>query len=242
MDNVMSLLPHGHHAGMFIRAPQDAVAGCLVTWGNEDRVNRFTTGERQRLPLAQAWNLIAERNFTPDRAIVVPFAESWAAFFDNHRDEHLAAAELYILCERLKTEGYFFLYDDREGSAQRGSAQFCAYRFAGGVQQRQVMLYKESSWVFQQTGDPLPFEKVDWYALPKKRDRLTIDLLRMYGEALGIPFWNPDAYGQDVSLLRWGKKPTAQTAAPDSALRKVIGIFGRPSFIMDRHGLRRPPE
>ena len=237
----MSLLPHGRHAGMFIKAPPNAVADCLVTWGNEDKVNRFTTAERHRLPLAQAWDLVAERKFNPDRAIVVPFLGVWAAFFDNHRDEHLAAAELYILCERLKMDAYFFMYDDHEGSEQRGSAQFCAYRFAGGVQQRQVMLYKERSWVFQQTGDPLSFEKVETYTLPKKRDRLNVDTLHAYGAALGIPFSDPAAYGQDVVLLSWGEKPSTQPTAPDSALKKVMGIFGRPSLVMDRHGLRRPP-
>jgi hypothetical protein len=236
---------------MFIKAPLKAVVDCLVKWGNQDEVGRFTRAARHRLRLLQATDLLAERIFNPDRAIVLPLSGAWTAFLDNHKFQYLANSELYILCKRLKTEGYYFLHDDREDSDHRGSAMFRADRFTDdtgdrqanlhdGLRVRQVMLYKESRWRFDQAGDPLPFEKLAAYALPKKRDRLTADILRGYGESLGIPFWNAEAYGQEVVLLRWGQTP--ESSGFYSALKTLIGVFGRPTFILDRHGLRKPPE
>ena len=239
----MSLLPHGRQSGMFIRAPVTRVSRCLLYWGNEETGNRFTTGESKRLTLQQAWEYLAERKFNPDRAVLVPLGD-WTAFVDNHPYEFLAAAELHVLCDRLRVDTCFFRFDDAPGTEHRGSAQFNYSRYVEGgefpVKERQVMLLNEGGWKFQPSGDPLPFERLDLYALPKKRDRLTPDVLRAYGEALGIPFWDPAAYGQDVVLLRWGEKP-ATPAGAAAALKKVMSIFGRPSLIMDRHGRRPPP-
>lgn len=239
----MSLLPHGHRSGMFIQAPVDVVMGCLVTWGNEDKVNRYTTGERKQLSLERAWEYVEERKADPDRGLLIPVG-AWTAFFDNQNCEWLAAAELYVLCERLRVDTCFFSHNDQANSQHCGSGQFNHCRYVGGhfpVKERQVMLLKESGWRFQQTGDPLPFEDMVAYQRPKKRDRMNPDILRAYGAALSIPFWDPGAYGPNVAVLRWGTKPTG-SADPDSPLKKVMGIFGRPSLIMDRHGLRQPPD
>jgi len=234
----MSLLPYGRRSGSFIKASADVVAGALVAWGNEDRVNRRTRGERKELPLGEALELLDPRDFNPDKAIVVQGPGPWTAFFDNHQHEYMAAAELFVLCQRLKTDTCFFFSDDDEGSTMRGSAQFYFHRFNGGVRERLVMVSKESGWVFQQTGEPLPFERLDAYAAAKKRDRLTPDLLKVYGEALGIPFWDPAAYGSNVHLLEWSNKP-GEDSGP--SLQKVAKIFGRPNLIMDRFGTRPPP-
>lgn len=238
----MSLFPHGHRSGMFIQAPVDIVADCLVAWGNEEIVGRSTTAERKQLSLEEAWEWVGERKVPPDRGFLIPIA-GWTAFFDNNKYEWLAAAKLYVLCKRLRVDTCFFSYDDQPETEHCGSAQFNFCRYVAGgefpVKERQVLLLKESGWKFQESGDALPFEKVDGYAARKKRDRLNADVLRAYGEALDIPFWDADAYGQDVRLLKWGKHTAADT---DSTLRKIMKIFGRPSLIMDRDGIRRPPD
>ena len=100
----MSLLPHNHHGGLFVRASADAVADCLVRWGNEDRVGRNTTSTRTRASLEQAWAMLEPRDWNPDRAVVIPLTGGWTAFFDNHSHEYTPAAEQYILALRLRTE------------------------------------------------------------------------------------------------------------------------------------------
>ena len=239
----MSLFPQGHQSGMFIQAPTDVVADCLVAWGNEEMVDRSNlTAASTKLRLEQAWEYVNERKARPDRAVLIPIS-GWTAYFDNQKYEWLAGSELFVLCERLRVNTCFFSYDDDPDTEHRGSAQFNHYRYRGSgdfpVIKRQVMLLNESGWKFQQWGDPLPFENVDGYAHRKKRDRLNPDVLRAYGEALGIPFWDPDAYGQNVVMLKWGHQPAGDT---DSALKKIMKIFGRPKFVMGRDGIRRPPE
>lgn len=112
----MSLIPNGHRSGMFIRANPVSVADCLVSWGSEYPVNRFTTARRELMPLERAWESLEERHFQPDRGLLIPLPQNWTGFFDNHRDEFLAQAELYVLCKRLQTETCFFSYDHRDDS------------------------------------------------------------------------------------------------------------------------------
>jgi hypothetical protein len=235
----VSLLPLGHQSGMFFDAPARDVGDCLVKWGNETAFGRFTVAKRATLTLKESFDYVAERDFNPTRAFVIPFNRSRCAFFDNHSHEFVASAELFNVCRLLRTQGCFFSFNDAKKSSNYNSAMFCAYKYADGVvRERQVMLYKESSWVFAQSGEPLPFERSDAYALPKKRDRLNADILRGYGEALQLPFWDEASYGKDVVLLRWGDKPVDS----QTTLKTLMGIFGRPSFIMDRHGIHRPPK
>jgi hypothetical protein len=225
----MSLLPHNHYGGLFIKAPADAVVDCLVKWGSAPPV-RPRTAQRYRLTLEQAWALLEERKFSPDRAIVVPVAEGWTAFFDNHSHEFTPAAEQYILSLRLSTDAYWFYYDDAPDSANRRSAHFSVERRGDPNLVRSVMLINESGWSFREHGPRLPFERADLYAQRRKHDRLNLDVLRQYGEALGLRFWDPSAYGDDIVFLKWDD----DTAPPDTAssLRKLLRIFGRPKLVL----------
>lgn len=42
-------------------------------------------------------------------------------------------------------------------------------------------------WSFETSGDPLPFERLDAYERPRKRDRFPPELLHEYLLALGAP-------------------------------------------------------
>src|SRR3954469_17561010 len=227
----MSLLPHNHHAGLFVKASADAVAQCLVKWGNEEPPTRSTTAQRLRLPLEKAWALLDERDFNPDRAIVVPLAGGWTAFFDNHSREFTPAAEQYILALRLNTDAYWFYYDDVADSTERRSAHFSVERRGDRELVRSVMLIKESGWEFKEYGPRLPFERADLYAQRRKHDRLSADVLRQYADALGLRLGDPSAYGEEIHFLKWSDKPPPEKA---STLRKLLRIFGRPSVIGGR--------
>jgi hypothetical protein len=225
---------------MFIRAPRDAVADCLVRWGNEERVKRGTKLIRTQMPLAEAFNHLMHLKPIPNRAFVISMVGGWTAFFNNQQYQFLAQAELYILCRRLEVDTCFFSYNDDPQSPQHGSAHFCHAQFRGGefpVNERQVMVYKESDWVFSASGEPLPYEDLEAYVRRRKSERLDAALLRRYGEALKLPFWDVSAYCQDVALLSWGDTKPADKL---SALKRVIKIFGQPSLI--RQGRRDSGE
>jgi hypothetical protein len=226
----MSLLPNNHHGGLFIKAPADTVVDCLVKWGDE-RPGRSRTVQRCRLPLEQAWALLDERKFNPDRAIVVPVAGGWTAFFDNHSRQFNPASEQYVLAMRLNTEAYWFSYDDDADSTHRRSVHFSVERKGDSKLVRSVMLIKESRWEFREHGPRLPFERADLYAQRRKHDRINLEVLRQYADALGLRLGDPSAYGQDITFLKWGEQPPPDTT---SSLRKLLRMFGRPRLIAGR--------
>ena len=204
----MRLLPCGKQSGLFVFSRRARVLDCLVNWGNEWAVGRAHTHEEKTVSLQRAFEFLDDRKVTPDRAILIDIFGGWTAFFDNHSHEYLAQAELFVLCERLGVVTCFFSHNGDAASPQFGSSQFCHFTptfETNGVtvQERQVMVYKESGWTFSQNGDPLPFEHVDRYASKRKKDRLDAELLREYGKAIDLPFWDEKAYGHGVSLLRW---------------------------------------
>ena len=200
-----------------------------------------STGLRSAERHARHWPkrsvFVAQRVAGSNRACLVQFGAAKCAYFDNQSREALPHAELYNVVELLRTKSCFFSHDESVDPPHNGTTQFAAYQFVdGSVRQRQVSLYKDGPWKFFQTGEPLPFERLDAYQLAKKKDRLTPEILREYGKALDIPFWDEGAYQNDVVLLHWGNQPADEQAAVEAVTR----VFGQPSFILDRHGLRRP--
>jgi hypothetical protein len=49
-------------------------------------------------------------------------------------------------------------------------------------------------WVFEQSGEPFPFEKVEQYQARKIRDRFTFDMLQEYLRHLGLTPFEEDFY------------------------------------------------
>ncbi len=207
----MSLFPYRKQSGLFVFSQRRRVLDCLVDWGNESVVGRAWTYQEMACSLERGLELVDDRKFRPDRAILIDFVGGCTAFFNNHSYEYLAQSELFVLCERLSVATCFFSHNDNPTSPQCGSSHFCYFRPTfrtddPTVYERQVMVYKENGWTFSQNGEALPFERVDRYSLRKKSDRLNAELLREYGEAIGVRFWDPEAYGKEVSLLRWNTK------------------------------------
>jgi hypothetical protein len=169
---------------------------------------------------------------------VISVGRGWTAFFDNHSREFLAQAKLSVLCRRLKVDTCFFSYDHSAATEHCGSIQFLYYQFTKddkiATKTREVMLLKEGGWQFTQSGEPLPFEDLAAYERPKKKERLTPELLRQYGQAIGIPFWDSAAYGDTVYLLQWGNKGGPSNA---TVMAKLVETFGKPKAIF--HGKQR---
>lgn len=198
----MTLLPQNLIAGTYINAPLEDVQRCLLHWASGNPANRDIRYCGRSQGLADAVVFLERRFFNPDRAALVPIANGWTAFFDNHSRQFEPQAELYILCERLKCQTCFFFEDVVDVHA--GSCVFKHNRFAEGrVATRSVSLINESRWTFDQTGEALDFEQQDIYASKRVRDRLSPELLREYGRQLGIHFWDPAVYGERAELLGW---------------------------------------
>jgi hypothetical protein len=79
-------------------------------------------------------------------------------------------------------------------------------------------------WVFEQSGVPFPFERVEQYAMPRKRDRFTADLLIQYLSHFGLAPLSDSFYSltasEPATILersqRWATVP------PEFTLPEVI--------------------
>jgi len=204
------LFPFGLKSGTFIDAPLTQVHQCLLYWASGNPADVDIRGRRLNEPFAQALQHLEPRFFNPDRAILISLANGWTVFFDNHSHHFSPASELFVLCLRLKTRTCFFFHET-EGS-QAGSSVFNHNTFAppSMVNERMVWLGKESRWEFRAAGEPLPFENLEAYRERRIRDRLPASLLREYGQALGVAFWDPDQYTANSVLLGWQSKIPGQ--------------------------------
>jgi hypothetical protein len=224
----VSLFPDGHLTGTFIHAPLATVANELLSW--RQGLDQTCAAWQVSTPLSAAWSLLEPRAFTPDRAILVACHSEWTAFFDNHERE-FASGEPRVLCKRLRTSACVFALDDRPEFAGYHFASFDVYRWlAGEVAHRGVMVHQEGAWKFWEGGEPLPFETLEAYRARRKRDRLSEDILRSYGQHLGIRFWDPAFYRTEVVALAWHNvsgQPIDETARQLVATAKECGIHAK---------------
>ena len=220
----MSLIPHEHYSGIFVKASVERAAQVLLEWGKD--VRRFTSAEHRQTPFDHMWTFLRDRKIPTDRGVLVPHGRDWTAFFDNDRYEQLSSSIGYNLCRLLHAQVFEFDYDSRSDSVHEGSAILGAWTPSAHNNtpiRRWVMLSKEPSWKFVQTGEPFPFENVSAYAARKKRDRLTLDMLRSYAESVGIRISDPTAYGSKSVILYEGKQEPEDVAQSFGRLRKIFG-------------------
>lgn len=241
----MSLIPHGHRSGLFIHGPLNAVADCILAWYKE--LERTVKVERSAMTLENSWSFLDQgRFFNPNRAMLVPMKD-WTAYFDNHSREFVAGAHRRELCRRLKCDTCHFFFDDRT-LGMEGSCEFGHVRYESGevaAKSRQVRVIHDSGWQFEEFGDPLPFEQLERYKLRKKADRLNPEILRDYGAALGVPFWDESAYGDQVVQIEEGSSLGVDSEKSFKQIveaAKASGVKGKLLWLNSTLGLARPPE
>jgi hypothetical protein len=198
-----SLFPFGLKGGTFVHSPLPEVERCLLHWASGNPANRDIRGRRVRSSLCEALPFLEPRFFNPDRGLIIGHASGWTAFFDNHSRQFAPAAELHILALHLRTRTCFFGSETEEEQAGSAMLEYNEFDGAAGVNTRLLWLAEEGKWRFKQVGNALPFERMEVYQAARIRDRLTPDLLREYGDKLGIRFWESEGYWDETVLLTW---------------------------------------
>src|SRR6478672_8043701 len=107
----MSLFPLGLKSGTFIDAPLADVERCVLHWASGHPADRDIRGRRGRCSLSDATRFLEPRFFNPDRAVLISHTSGWTAFLDNHSRHFEPQAELFVLCERLRTRTCFFMHE-----------------------------------------------------------------------------------------------------------------------------------
>jgi len=200
----MPIFAFNRSSGLVVDAPAEKIAHVLSIWGSQDVVSRPYAQRLIKGPVSAALALLQPLTFTPSKAILASLKRGGTVFFDNHRDGFMPQAEAFVLCERMRCRTVFLAAEERPEDSNFGSNQFyVGQNVANEVVQRQVMLIKESGWQFTEAGMPLPFEQLDTYKKVKKRERLTVGVLKEYALTMGYRLANAEDYCDDPILISW---------------------------------------
>lgn len=126
------------------------------------------------------------------RALFVPTAGPWTAYFDNGHHGPDAGGSPMVVAERLGCRGLRVVAEpdrigDRPRSTRGHGAVILALYGPGPDDAREIYAAKNGGgWEFGQHGPPLPFEDPARYRARRVRDRFTWELLRDYCAALGV--------------------------------------------------------
>jgi hypothetical protein len=135
------------------------------------------------------------------RHLFIPTRSPWTAYVENARGGTDAASAMSYMAEALGCRGMrvgavpHTLHEDK---GRYGIIVLEVY----GPQETDWLNYLRTlhvsndggRWVFGQSGEPFPFEKLERYQARKVRDRFTFDMLKEYLHHLGLSPFEEDFY------------------------------------------------
>ncbi|REG26103.1 hypothetical protein ATI61_112198 [Archangium gephyra] len=135
---------------------------------------------------------------TPEirRHLFIPTRSPWTAYVENARGGTDATSAMRYMartlgCRSLRVVAVPHTY--RKGKGRYGAVMLSVYGPNETEWLNQVRALAVSNdgghWVFDQFGEPFPFEKVEPYQARRVRDRFTFEMLKEYLHHLGLsPF------------------------------------------------------
>jgi len=157
-------------------------------------------------------------NIGHSKRVFVPTASEWTAYFDNGWRGTDAATPMSVLARRLQCEGmrvtavHHHMPRKRKPNDPRAYGAMILEIYAPtGKSRRAITAANDGgSWVFNQSGEPYPFEDIRAYATKRIRDRFTLEMLEKYLKLLGLDAFSKDWYMPDSSeaalITRTGRK------------------------------------
>jgi hypothetical protein len=144
------------------------------------------------------------------RELFVPTAGPWTAYFNCAANGTDAGPAIAVLAQRLECEGLVV-------TCQLGAVMFTvADPKAVHPPRRAVVAMDDGGrWIFETSGEPLPFEELDRYRTRRVRDRFTSDMLERYCQALDVDVFNGEFYRGPAVLV--SHTPPTETFAQNQA-------------------------
>ena len=135
------------------------------------------------------------------RHLFIPTRSTWTAYVENgHRGTDAMSTMGHMAqelgCRGLRVVAVPNTY--RKGQGRYGAVMLSVY----GPHQTDWLNYVRvvsasndgGRWVFEQFGEPFPFEKVEQYQVRRVRDRFTFEMLKEYLRHLGLYSFEEDFY------------------------------------------------
>jgi hypothetical protein len=148
---------------------------------------------------------------------------SWVLLIHNHAKVRADLGLVAHLTKVLQTRGMGWncrehtLRKQRDGevTGHPGGSNF--YTYENGDLVRSIDCVYDGTWRFAQHGAPYSFEHVARYMAPKRKDRLTCDMVKEYLNAFDVSPWETEFYrvtkdhparglefvSEDSSMLAW---------------------------------------
>jgi hypothetical protein len=135
------------------------------------------------------------------RHLFMPTRSPWTGYVDNARGGTDAASAMGYMAQTLGCRGMRVVavpHTLRKDKGRYGAVMLDVY----GPRQTHWLNYLRAiyaandggRWVFGQSGEPFPFEKLEQYQARKVRDRFTFDMLKDYLRHLGLSPFEEDFY------------------------------------------------
>ncbi len=153
-------------------------------------------------PLEQALSaLLPLTSPEPRRHLFLPTRSPWTAYVENARGGTDAMSAMRYMVRTLGCRGLRVVavpHTLRKDKGRYGAVALALY----GPHQTAWLNYVRAvsalndggRWVFDQFGEPFPFEKLERYQARRVRDRFTIDMLKEYLFHLGLSPFEEDFY------------------------------------------------
>jgi hypothetical protein len=135
------------------------------------------------------------------RHLFLPTRSAWTAYLENTRGGTDASSAMASMARTLGCRGLRVVaipHTYRKGQGRYGAVMLEMYgphRTTGLNYVRALGASNDGGrWVFDQSGEPFPFEKVEQYQAHRVRDRFTFDMLKDYLRHLGLSPFEEDFY------------------------------------------------
>ncbi|MCY1081980.1 hypothetical protein [Archangium lansingense] len=191
----------------FLEADAEHTAHAFAAWQGGLFVSRGISVEVRPVPgpLEQALSALlpltdAERR----RYLFMPTRSSWTAYVDNGWRGTDVFGPVSYMAETLGCRGLRVVAVPN--TIQKDKGRFGAVMLEMYGPRRTAWLNYVRAlgvsndggrWVFDQSGEPFPFEKLEHYQARRVRDRFTFDMLKEYLHHLGLSPFEEDFYLPD---------------------------------------------
>ena len=140
---------------------------------------------------------------TPTRYLFLQTVRApWAVFFSNWKICSGHPELVGGIAKRLKTRGIYALLQEhtrKKNKGYYGGFKIHFYDASEQASRRIECINDAGPWFFGQEGDPLPFEDIERYERPNKRERFTDEMLSDYLQQFGLRPYDDDFYKVDAA-------------------------------------------
>jgi hypothetical protein len=179
-----------------IQIDPETIAQAYFDWTLE--LKKDPRRSEVRSSLADAFGLLPPLSMGFYRTLLVPTRAGWTAYFASGMQGSDPSGAMSVFTKQFGVLSMRIFA--RNGSAGGDGTIWSVFapEAQGGepplLYRRAICAADDGGWVFEQSGEPFPFENRERYTARRKRDRFDRELLRTYLREFGLDPFSDDFY------------------------------------------------